>query len=79
MDEIVHQLRAEAERSGNIFSGKPRYNCALSTSDLEFYLHDDPRIAFIDIDMHATRRPTNNSATWQRSARSTWRLMPKRL
>ena len=53
MDEIVHQLRAEAERSGNIFLVSP-LQLRLIHLGPGIYLHDDPRIAFIDIDMHAT-------------------------
>jgi hypothetical protein len=53
MAEIVHQLRTEAERSGSIILASPLQPRLIHLGP-KIYLNDDPRIAFIDIDMHAT-------------------------
>ena len=53
MDDIVHQLRAEVDRSGSITLVSP-LQLRLIHLGPGIYLNDDPRIVFIDIDMHAT-------------------------
>ncbi|MGQ9826794.1 MAG: ArnT family glycosyltransferase [Roseiflexus sp.] len=52
-EEIVHQLRLEAERSGSIVLVSP-LQLRLIHFAPKIYLDDDPRITFIDIDMLAT-------------------------
>lgn len=52
-EEIVHQLRLEAERSGSIMLVSP-LQLRLIHFAPKIYLDDDPRITFIDIDMLAT-------------------------
>lgn len=53
MDKIVHRLRIEAERSGSITLVSPLQPRLIHLGP-GIYLNDDPRIAFTDIDMHAT-------------------------
>jgi hypothetical protein len=53
MAEIVHQLRTEAERSGSIILASPLQPRLIHLGP-KIYLNDDPRVAFIDIDMQAT-------------------------
>jgi len=53
IEEIVHQLRAEADRSGSITLVSPLQPRLIHLGP-KIYLNDDPRIAFIDIDMQAT-------------------------
>lgn len=53
LEEIVHLLRAEAERSGSVILASP-LQPRLIHLGLTLYLNDNPHIAFIEIDMQAT-------------------------